>query len=366
MRMAIAAARRVEGRTHPNPPVGAVIVRGSRVLGRGATRPVGGDHAEIVALSRATRRHGARAVRGATLVVTLEPCSHQGRTGPCADAVLAAGIARVIVGQRDPSPHVGGRGLRKLRRGGVSVETGVLEDACGELHRGFLSVIERGRPHVALKLAGSLDGRIATARGESRWITGERSRALVHRLRDRADAVLVGAETARQDDPALDVRRGGRVLRRPVRVVADSKLRIGPDARLHRAPGERIALCLRVAPERRRAALERAGVRVLPVRARAGRVDLAAGLEALAREGITTLLVEGGGELAAALLARDLVDEIHWFVAAKLVGGDGRAALGPIGADRLRRAIVLDEPEVRRMGQDLYVRGRARRADARR
>jgi diaminohydroxyphosphoribosylaminopyrimidine deaminase/5-amino-6-(5-phosphoribosylamino)uracil reductase len=362
MRMAIAAARRAEGRTHPNPPVGAVLVRGERVLARGTTRPVGGPHAEIVAIAAAQRRHGARALRGATLLVTLEPCAHQGRTGPCSEAIVAAGIGRVVIGHRDPSPWVGGRGLRRLRAAGVRVETGVLEEECRYLHRGFLSVIERGRPFVALKLAASLDGRIATARGESRWITGERARALVHRLRDRADALWVGAETARLDDPALDVRRGARIVRRPVRVVADSQLRVPARARLHDAPGQSIALCVRGAPPRRRAALERAGVRVLPVRARAGRVDLRAGLEALAAEGLSTVLVEGGGELAGALLARDLVDELHWFVAPKLLGGDGRAALGPIGADRLSRAVVLDAPEVRRMGKDLYVRGLVRRA----
>jgi len=361
MRLALAQARRASGRTHPNPPVGAVVLRGERVLGRGATRAPGGPHAEIVALTRARRRHGARPLRGATLAVTLEPCAHQGRTGPCVEAILAAGIARVLVGHRDPAPWTGGRGLRRLRAAGVEVVLGVLEAECRHQHRGFVSVVERGRPWVELKLAASLDGRIASARGESQWITGERARAFVHRLRERTDAVMVGSGTALADDPELTARRGGRVVRRPIRVVADSRLRVGTRARLHRGAGESIALHRRDAPARRQRALERAGVGLVGLAARAGGVDLRAGLHALARRGITTVLVEGGGELAGGLLRAGLVDEVHWLVAPMLLGGDGRAALGPVGAARLRDAIRLADRGVRRLGQDLYVRGRVER-----
>ncbi len=366
MGQAVAAARRMLGRTPPNPTVGAVVVRGGEVLARGATRPAGGAHAEIVALTRALARHGPKALRGATLYSTLEPCSHRGRTGPCADAIVDAGIRRVVIGQRDPSDWVNGRGIRRLRRAGLDVEVGVLEAACRELHRGYVSVIERGRPFVALKLAGTLDGRIAAASGESRWITGPEARARVHRLRDRFDALLVGSETALADDPRLDVRRGSRVVRRPVAVVVDSKLRVGHTARLHAGPARSIAVCTKEAPARRRAALEAAGVEVLAVRGRRGRVDLRAGLEALAKAGLTRVWVEGGGVLAAGLLERDLVDEVHWFAAPTLLGGDGRPALGPIGAARLSRAVHLEAPEVRRVGQDLYVRGEPRRGSPRR
>src|SRR5690606_5532827 len=208
MRLAPAQARRALGRTFPNPSAGAGVFRGERVLGRGATRPPGGAHAEVVAIEQAARRHGRRALRGASLAVTLEPCSHHGRTPPCTDALVAAGLARVYVGHRDPSPHAAGGGLRVLRRAGIAVEGGVLEAACREQHRGFLSVVERGRPWVTLKLAASLDGRIATAAGESRWISSAASRAYVHRLRARSDAIAIGASSALADDPALTARRG--------------------------------------------------------------------------------------------------------------------------------------------------------------
>jgi diaminohydroxyphosphoribosylaminopyrimidine deaminase/5-amino-6-(5-phosphoribosylamino)uracil reductase len=357
MGLALAQARRASGRTFPNPPVGAVVWRGDRVLGRGRTRPVGGAHAEVVALDRAIARHGARTVRGASLAVTLEPCSHTGRTGPCTDRILEAGIARVAVGHRDPHPEVAGRGLRRLRRAGVRVDVGVLADACREQHRGFLSVCERGRPFVSLKLASTLDGRIATAGGESRWITGPEARAAVHRLRGRSDAVLIGGATALADDPALTARRGGRVVHRPVRVVVDARLAVGPDHRMHREPGESWALCTSRAPGTRRRALEKAGVRVLEVAERDGRVDLVRGLRRLAREGLTEVLVEGGGELAAGLLRRGLVDEVHWFTAPRLVGGDGRAALGALDLRSLDLAPALEDARVRKVGRDVWVRG---------
>jgi diaminohydroxyphosphoribosylaminopyrimidine deaminase/5-amino-6-(5-phosphoribosylamino)uracil reductase len=192
MRLALAAARRSRGRTYPNPPVGAVVFQGERVLGRGSTRPVGGPHAEVVAIEAALRRHGARALRGATMAVTLEPCAHTGRTPPCVDRLIAVGLRQVLVGHRDPHAPVSGRGLARLRRAGLAVTTGVLEDACRQQHRGFLSTVERGRPFVVLKLAATLDGRIATASGASRWITGPEARAAVHALRNRVDAVWVG------------------------------------------------------------------------------------------------------------------------------------------------------------------------------
>ena len=358
MERALAMARRGDGRTSPNPSVGAVLFRGARVLGAAHSRPTGGPHAEIVAIQSALRRHGPRAVRAASLAVTLEPCSHQGRTGPCADAVIEAGIARVYVGHRDPNPLVAGRGIRRLRRAGVEVDVGVLEEACREQHRGFFSVMQRGRPWVALKLGATLDGRIATAAGESRWITSAESRELVHRLRDRHDAVLIGSGTVRIDDPALNVRRpDGSVLRWPVRVVVDSELAVSPRAALFRDEGAERTLCLtrRGHSARRRALRESSGARVIEVPARGGRVDLRRGLDRLAAEGVGKIWVEGGGGLAAALLRRGLVDELHWFAAPALLGADARPAVGALGLERLEDLARLDVREVRRSGPDLYV-----------
>ncbi len=357
MREALRLARRASGRTAPNPAVGAVVFRGDRILGRGFTRPPGGAHAEVVALEAARRRAGAAALRGASLAVTLEPCCHTGRTGPCTRALLEAGIRRVFIGIRDPHPKVAGRGIRRLRRAGVEVRVGVLEEACREQHRGFLSVVERGRPFVHLKLAASLDGRIATASGESRWITGPAAREEVHRLRARMDAVAVGAGTVLADDPELTARRGERVVHRPLRVVFDTGLRVPPTARVYGDDAPAIAVCGPRVPARRRRALRAAGVRVAAVRTRQGRVEPTAALRRLAREGVAELLVEGGGELAASLFRAGAVDLVHWFLAPRLLGADGRPALGALQRSRLCEAPRLADPVVRRIGGDLYLRG---------
>ncbi len=368
MRLALSHARRAAGRTFPNPAVGAVVFRGNRVLGGGATRPCGGPHAEVMALRSANRRASKATVRGASLAVTLEPCCFTGRTDPCTDAIVAAGIRKVYVGCRDPHERVRGRGIRKLRRAGIAVEVGVREAECREQHRGFFSLCERGRPYVTLKLATTLDGRIATSSGESRWITGSASREWVHKLRARSDAVMVGSGTALADDPELSARRGGRVVHRPVRVLVDSGLRVPSEAALYagllpkgdrqEADFQTWVLCR--ARARGRAAIAATGARLLDTRAAQRHLDLAAALDRLGKEGLTTLLVEGGGGLAAALLRAKRVDEIHWIQAPKLLGSDGRAALGPLSLERLRDAVVLDDVSVRRRGDDLHVRAKVR------
>jgi len=365
MELALAEARRGQGRSFPNPCVGAVVVRGDRVLGRGHSRPAGGPHAEVVAIEQARRRAGASALRGATLAVTLEPCSHQGRTGPCTEQIEAAGIPRVWVGLRDPHPLVSGRGLRRLRRRGVAVRVGVLPEACRDHHRGFLSVCERGRPWVVLKLASTLDGRIATSSGESQWISGARSRAFVHGLRASSDAVMVGSGTALADDPALTARRGERVVHAPVRVLVDSRLRVPTSARLYQeSRGEAWVLCGRGV--RGRKARSQVGARVLEVRRRGRGLDLAASLERLAQEGLTQILVEGGGQLAASLLRSHCLDEIHWIVAPRLIGGDGQPALGPLGLRSLSESDVFESVEVSRLGDDVRLTARVAKATGKR
>jgi len=367
MRLALALGRRGKGRTHPNPSVGAVVYRGNRTLGRGYTRPVGGPHAEAVAIRAAVRRFGARAVRGASMAVTLEPCCHVGRTGPCTQAIIEAGLRHVFIGHADPHREVSGRGVRLLRRGGVEVSVGVLEEECRLLNRGFLSVCERGRPFVSLKLASTLDGRIATASGESRWITGEASRVAVHRLRAHTDAILVGSETVLADDPEITARRNGRVVHRPVRVLLDSRLRVPVSARLFRSEASRTwVLCSSKASARKRRVLAAAGARVLDVRVRGRYLDLERALSLLGRSGLTEVLVEGGGRLAAALLREGLVDEVHWFTAPKLLGGDGRPALGPLEAGSLADALALENVRVRRVGSDVHVQGHVLRRSPRR
>ena len=362
MRLALGVAARGDGRTHPNPSVGAVVFRGDRVLGRGFTRPPGGAHAEIDAIEKVRRRYGDRTLRGASIAVTLEPCNFQGRTGPCTEALLEAGIARVVAGCRDPHARVAGKGFARLRRGGVAVTTGVLEAECRHQHRGFLSVCERGRPWVTLKLATTLDGRIATATGESRWITGPASREFVHRLRDAHDAVMVGSQTALVDDPELSVRRGGRVAREPNRVLLDGRLRVPATSRLLTGSGAARTWVVCRARARGIRRIRAVAGRVLEVPSAArGHVDLAPAFGRLAEEGLTSVLVEGGGGLAAALLRADLVDEVHWMLAPILIGGDGKPGLGPLELSRLIDAVSLDPIRVARREQDLHIHGMIRR-----
>ena len=363
MRMALTLAARSLGRVAPNPAVGAVLVKDGRVLGRGVTADGGRPHAEAVALAQAGLRYGAEALKGATAYVTLEPCAHHGQTPPCAEALIAAGIARLVCPLQDPDPRVSGQGFAALRAAGVLVEAGLMEAEARRLNAGFLSRIERRRPHLTLKLAATLDGRLATRSGESRWITGAPARAVVHLMRARSDAVLIGAGTARADDPMLDVRGMGRMGRaaQPVRVVADGGLSLPLTGRLVASARE---IPVRVlhrpgAPAERRAALEGLGVGTVEVAARAGGLlddgllDMSEALRLLAGDGITRVLCEGGGKLAAALLAAGLVDEIALFTAGKAFGGDGVAAVGAFGLDRLAEAPGFDLETVAPVGADV-------------
>jgi diaminohydroxyphosphoribosylaminopyrimidine deaminase/5-amino-6-(5-phosphoribosylamino)uracil reductase len=352
MAVALALGRRGRGRVWPNPAVGCVVVRDGRIVGRGWTADGGRPHAETQALAQA-----GEAARGAEVFVTLEPCAHHGQTPPCAAALVAAGVARVVVATGDPDPRVAGRGLAMLRAAGIAVVTGVMEEEARADHAGFLLRVTEGRPFVTLKMAATLDGRIATAGGESRWITGPAARRMVHLLRAQADAVMVGGGTARADDPALTVRDMGAV-RQPVRVVVSRGMDLPAEGQLARTAREvpvwvahDAALADGVV-----AGWAARGVEGLACSVGGGQVEPGSVLAALGARGITRVLCEGGGRLAAALLAAGLVDELVVFGAGLAIGAEGRPVLGPMGVGRLADAPRLRLTEVRALGGDVMSR----------
>ncbi len=350
MALAIGLGARGLGQVWPNPAVGCVIVKDGRVLGRGWTQPSGRPHAETMALAQA-----GIGARGATAYVSLEPCAHHGKTPPCAEALVAAGVARVVSTHGDPDPRVAGRGHQMLRDAGVMVETGVMVAEAERVQRGFLYRLRLGRPMVTLKLATSLDGRIATAAGESKWITGAQARRQVHLMRASHDAVLVGAGTARADDPSLTVRDIG-VARQPVRIVVARTLDLPLDGTLARTARE-VPLWLIHGPSAStsaRADWQARGARLIECAETASGLDTAAAVGALADQGLTRVFCEGGGQLAAALLAGDLVDDLALFAAGIALGDDGRAALGALGLDELARAPRFHLQDSRPAGADLY------------
>jgi len=350
MRAALREAAKGLGRTSPNPAVGAVIVKNGRVVARGHHARAGGPHAEVVAI----RAAGARA-RGADLYTTLEPCDHFGRTPPCSVAILEAGIRRVLVGSADPNPLVNGKGVARIRAAGVEVVTGVLGAECDALNAHWFRFIRDRRPYVTLKAAVTLDGRIATRTGDARWVTGEESRRLVHRLRDRVDAVLVGAGTARADDPRLTARLPGGRGHDPLRVVLDTDLSLPARLALFRLRSKAPTVVAHASTRSRRLG---PGVELLRCRRGRGGVDLKDLLARLAARGVTHLLVEGGARVHARFLAEGLVDRVLVFVAPKLAGGDGVPLLAGPGPARMADAVRLEEVQIERVGDDVLVQGR--------
>ncbi len=347
MRRALELARRGEGRVEPNPRVGAVVVRGGRVVGEGWHARYGGAHAEATALGKA----GARA-RGATVYVNLEPCCHTGKTPPCTEALVRAGVKEVVAAVRDPHGIVNGRGFAALRRGGVRVRTGVLAQEARRANPGFFKFHETGLPYVVAKWAMTLDGKIATHTGDSRWISSEASRAWLHRLRDAHQAILVGSGTALRDDPIM---RGHRS--RPVRVILDSWARVPGDAKVVKTAREQrtIVAVSTSAPAERVRALQRAGVEVIKLEV----MDLRVVFEEIARAGIHTILVEGGGEVHASVFEAGLADEVVVFVAPKVVGGRGaKTPVEGTGLGRMADALRLSEVTVERIEDDVVIRGR--------
>lgn len=352
MTMALALGRRGMGHCAPNPAVGCVIMKGGRIVGRGWTAPGGRPHAEPQALARAGKE-----ARGATAYVTLEPCAHHGRTPPCTDALIAAGVARVVAPFEDTDARVSGRGFKRLREAGVEVTTGVMVNEAARDLAGFLMRNELGRPRVTLKLAASLDGRIATATGHSQWITGAQARRTVHALRARHDAVMVGAGTARADDPALTVRDMGAV-QQPVRVVVSRRLDVPLMSALARSVGEGpVWLCHGPEVDDSIAAAWRGvGARLLPCDVTSGQVDPVSALQALGRAGITRVFCEGGGALAASLLGAGLVDEFVGFTAGLAIGAEGLPGIGALGLARLDEAGRFTLFETRAIGGDVMHR----------
>ncbi|HEY1858114.1 bifunctional diaminohydroxyphosphoribosylaminopyrimidine deaminase/5-amino-6-(5-phosphoribosylamino)uracil reductase RibD [Acidocella sp.] len=332
MRAALALARRGLGETAPNPSVGCVIVQQGRVVGRGRTATGGRPHAEVAALAMARGQ-----ARGATAYVTLEPCNFTGKTGPCTEALIEAGVARVVVGATDPHPKVNGAGILRLRAAGVSVTMGVLEQECRAVISGFVMTVTQGRPLVRLKLASTLDGRIATSTRESQWLTGESARRAAHAMRGRHDAVLVGVGTVLADDPELTCRIDGFRKAPLVRIVIDSHLRTPLMSKLVRGAAEHPLWLLHRdgADPARRKALQGAGVKTMELPSSAAGVDLAAGAKMLAQAGLTRILCEGGGALAAGLLRANLVDRLAWFHAPGIIGGDGWPAAQGFGLTKL-------------------------------
>jgi len=354
MQQALLLARKALGTTSPNPAVGAVVVKDGQVVGEGWTQPPGQDHAEIVAI----RQAGIEAA-GATLYVTLEPCDHFGRTPPCTQAIIDAGIAEVHASTLDPNPLVRGKGLSKLDGSGLRTVVGEDEAEAREVIEAYTKYITTGKPFVTAKYAMSLDGKIATRTGDSRWVTGDEARAFVHGLRGTSDAIMVGVGTVLADDPMLTARdsQGNPAERQPVRVVVDSHGRTQPGAKLLAQPGETL-IAVAGADEGKRRELAKAGAVVEVLPAEDGSVDLANLLSALGRRDITSVLVEGGGTLLGSLFDQGLVDKVIAFVAPVVIGGkSARTPVGGQGVERMVQAMHLVRTSLTQFGVDTAIIG---------
>jgi diaminohydroxyphosphoribosylaminopyrimidine deaminase / 5-amino-6-(5-phosphoribosylamino)uracil reductase len=351
MKKAINLARKGLGRTSPNPMVGAVIVRKGVVVGQGFHQKAGGLHAEPMAVAQAGKK-----AKGATLYVNLEPCNHFGRTPPCTQAILASGIKKVVLGMADPNPGVKGGGADWLRSQGIEVVEGILEEDCRRLNEVYIKWITTGLPFVIMKAAISLDGRIATRTGDSKWISNERSRLLVHRIRNQVDAVLVGIGTVVKDDPLLTVRLARGKIKDPRRIILDPRLRISPKARILTGSGKTLVISGSRAPILKKQELEKKGVEVLSLPDREGQISIKELLICLGRRGITSLLIEGGAEVYGSFLTERQVDKLFVFIAPCLIGG--RKALGMIGGTgitQMTEAIRFKEMKVKPWSGDILV-----------
>lgn len=352
--MALKLASKAMGQTSPNPLVGAVIVKNGKIIGQGFHLHAGTLHAEINALHEAGRN-----AAGADLYLNLEPCSHYGRTPPCVDAIIERKIKKVIVGMMDPNPLVNGRGIKKLKRAGVEVTTGILEEECRKLNEVFIKYITTRCPFVILKVAASLDGRIASESGDSKWITNEKSREYVHKLRSEVDAVLVGIGTVQKDDPMLTTRLKGGKGKDPIRIVVDSTLKISPKAKVFNPASKAqtiIATTPKVSPKKIKI-IEKLGAQILIVPSQ-NRVDLNLLMEALGKEEITSVLIEGGSEINTSALQAGIVDKVLFFYAPRIIGGKKAPLIvGGEGVAKVEDAFLLHQIKTRRFGEDVMIEG---------
>ncbi len=353
MQRALDLAARAQGRTSPNPMVGAVVVKDNQVVGEGYHMKAGTPHAEVHALQAA-----GEVARGATLYVNLEPCSHYGRTPPCADAIVRAGVKRVVVAGLDPNPRVSGRGLKILQDAGIETLTGVLEQEARNLNLAFFKYIQTGIPLVSLKVAMTLDGKIATSSGDSRWISGEASRQYVHQLRNIYDAIMVGIGTVLKDDPMLNTRLEEEDIRDPIRVIIDSKLDLPQSSNIVQTARQQktIVFCGQQADNARQEFLEGAGLTVIRLDGRDEKLPLEEVLRVLGKMEIMTLLVEGGGEINGYLIEKGLIDKVYWFIAPKIVGGrEAPTPVGGRGIPQLKNALPLKSMEIQRCDEDILI-----------
>ncbi len=353
MQTAITFARKGIGKTSPNPAVGAVIVKNGKIIGKGYHKKAGLAHAEINALKQA----GIKA-KGAEMYVTLEPCNHFGRTPPCTDAIIKSGVKKVFIGMKDPNPLVAGKGIRRLMNAGMDVEVGILEDECKDINEAYIKYIATKTPFVTLKLASTLDGKIATSTGESKWITGETARRFAHRMRAEADAVMVCIGNVLRDKPELTTRlvKG----KDPVRIVVDSKLRTPVNARVLNTKRGGIIIATtkeRSQKEKRIKKLKDKGVEVLALPSKKGEVDLKALMKELGKREIANLIIEGGSTLAASAIKDGIVDKIAIFYAPRLFGKEGLPMIQGLGIKRLKDAVSLSSLEYKRLGEDILVEG---------
>lgn len=360
MEQALAIAQYATGRTSPNPMVGAVIVRNGRVVGQGWHRQAGTPHAEVNALQQA-----GELARGATMYVTLEPCSHHGRTGPCSEAVIAAGIKKVIVAMTDPNPLVAGKGIGQLRDAGIEVVEGVLAEQSAKMNEVFIKWISTKIPFVVLKSAMSLDGKIAAHTGHSQWITGSKSREVVHQLRDRYDAILVGIGTVLADNPSLTTRLQT-PGKNPLRIIVDSKARIPLDAQVIKDGLPTVLAVTAEAPQDKLDALQACGITIVTTEAKQGRVDLPQLFKILGQQGITSILVEGGASINASLLAENMVDKIKWFIAPKIIGGiNAPGPVGGMGVTDVNHATLFEDIKMESIGEDILISAYLRNREGR-